>query len=102
MGSLEGGILMKRFELGAPALVVACIALFVALSGGAVAAVVVPIAKRALTADTAMNAKKLGGKPPAQITSSLRGAQGPAGRAGAPGGTGPAGPQGQQGPAGQQ
>src|SRR5262245_1885090 len=93
---------MKRFELGGPALTVACVALFVALSGGAVAATVVPIAKHALTADTATNAKKLGGKTPAQIKASLRGAQGPAGSTGPAGAVGPAGPQGPQGPQGDQ
>jgi hypothetical protein len=51
-----------------PAFVVAMIALFVALGGtaGAVATQAVPLAKRALSAD---NAKKLGGKTPAQIVS---------------------------------
>ncbi len=44
---------------------VAMLALFVALSGIATAAAVVPLAKRALVAD---NAKKLGGKTPAQLT----------------------------------
>jgi hypothetical protein len=43
---------------------VAVLALFVALSGVATAAVAVPLAKRALVAD---NAKKLGGKTPAQV-----------------------------------
>ena len=88
---------MKRFEMGAPALVVACIALFVALSGGAVAAVVVPMAKRAITAETALNAKKLGGETPKQIKASLRGVPG---AAGATGPQGPQGAQGQQGPQG--
>src|SRR5262245_4083403 len=93
---------MKRSGLSGPALAVACIALFIALTGGAVAAAVVPIAKRALTADTALNAKKLGGKTPAEIKSSLRGAQGPAGPAGAAGAAGAAGPQGAAGPEGPQ
>jgi len=86
-------------------MVVACIALFIALSGGAVAAVVVPMAKRALVADNALNAKKLGGKTPAELKSSLRGAQGPqgvAGPAGAPGAAGAVGPQGAQGAQGSQ
>jgi hypothetical protein len=47
-----------------PSMVVAVLALFVALSGTAVAAKVVPLAKRALVAD---NAKKLGGKTAAQV-----------------------------------
>src|SRR5690242_2187499 len=49
-----------------PALVVALLALFVSLSGTAIAAGVVPLAKRALTAD---NAKKLGGQSAAQLVS---------------------------------
>src|SRR5262245_60386050 len=93
---------MKRFDLGGPALVVACIAFFVALTGGAVAAAVVPMAKHALSADTATNAKKLGGKTPAQIKATLRGAPGPAGATGATGAAGPAGPQGAQGAQGPQ
>lgn len=44
---------------------VAMLALFVALSGIATAAAVIPLAKRALVAD---NAKKLGGKTPAQVS----------------------------------
>lgn len=47
-----------------PAMIVALLALFVALSGTAVAAGVVPLAKRALTAD---NAKKLNGFTATQI-----------------------------------
>jgi hypothetical protein len=94
---------MNRFGLGGPALILACLAIFVALTGGAIAAQVVPMAKHAVTADTATNAKKLGGKTPAQIKASLRGAQGPqgpAGQAGPAGPTGSAGPQGAQGPSG--
>ena len=49
-----------------PALVVAVLALFVSLSGTAVAAGVVPLAKRALSAD---NAKKLEGQTAAAIAS---------------------------------
>jgi hypothetical protein len=45
-------------------MIVALLALFVALSGTAVAAGVVPLAKRALVAD---NAKKLNGIPLAQV-----------------------------------
>jgi hypothetical protein len=93
---------MKRSGLSAPALAVACIALFVALTGGAVAAAVVPMAKRALTADTALNARKLGGKTPAEIKASLRGEAGPAGPAGPAGATGAAGPQGTAGATGPQ
>jgi hypothetical protein len=69
-------------KLGGPAFVLAMIALFVSLTSGAVAAGIVPLAKHALTADTATNAKKLGGQTPAQIHASLKGAQGPAGPAG--------------------
>ena len=47
-----------------PAMVVALVALFVALSGTAVAAGVPALAKRALIAD---NAKKLGGQTAAQV-----------------------------------
>jgi hypothetical protein len=52
-----------------PALVVAALALFVALSGTAVAAGVVPLAKRSLVADTAKNSLKLGGRTAAQVGS---------------------------------
>jgi hypothetical protein len=55
-----------------PALVVALLALFVALSGTAVAAGVVPLAKRAFVADSAKsadNAKKVGGLTAAQVAS---------------------------------
>jgi hypothetical protein len=59
---------MKRKRLPSPAMVIALLALFVALSGTAVAAGVatgvVPLAKRALVAD---NAKKLNGKTAVQI-----------------------------------
>jgi hypothetical protein len=75
---------MKR-NLGGPAFVIALIALFVALSEGAVAAGIVPLAKHAITAATAANALKLGGKTPAQIKTSLRGAAGPTGLQGAAG-----------------
>lgn len=83
---------MKRSRLGGPALVLALIALFVALSEGAVAAGIVPLAKHALTAGTATNALKLGGKTPTQIKASLRGERGPQGLQGLAGSTGPAGP----------
>lgn len=53
-----------------PSMVVALIALFVALGGTAVAAAV-PLAKRALVAD---NAKKLGGRTPAQFTAAANAA----------------------------
>jgi hypothetical protein len=86
------GLKMKR-NLGGPALVVASIALFVALGEGAVAAGIVPLARHAITATTASNALKLGGKTPAQIKTSLRGATGPQGP------QGPAGAQGQAGAA---
>jgi len=79
-----------RRNLGGPALVVAVIALFVALGEGAVAAGIVPLAKHALTAGTATNSLKLGGRTPAQIKTSLHGSAGP---------TGPTGPQGAAGSA---
>jgi len=53
-----------KFSRPSPALVVASLALLVALSGTAVAAGVVPLAKRALVSD---NAKKLQGKTAIQI-----------------------------------
>lgn len=56
--------MLKRIGRPSPAAVIALLALFVALGGTAVAAGVVPLAKRALVAD---NAKKLGGKTAAQI-----------------------------------
>src|SRR2546429_334142 len=56
-----------KLGLSGPAFVLAVVALFVALSGGAVAAGIVPLARHAITADTAKNAKRLGGKTPAQI-----------------------------------
>jgi hypothetical protein len=109
-------------RLPSPALGVAVAALFLALTGGAVAAGIVPLAKHARTADSATvarNAKHLGGKTAAEIAASVRGPQGiqgpagPTGPAGAPGAGGPkgdagatgavgaVGPQGQQGPKGE-
>jgi hypothetical protein len=60
---------VKRSRIRRPsaAMGVAMLALFVALSGIATAAVAVPLAKRALVAD---NAKKLGGKTPGQLSAS--------------------------------
>ena len=55
-----------KIKLPSPALVISLLALFVALSGTAVAAGVVPLAQRALTAD---DAKKLGGRTAAQVAS---------------------------------
>lgn len=81
---------MKR-NLGGPAFVLAAIALFVALGEGAVAAGIVPLARHAITAGTATNALKLGGKTPAQIKSTLRGAPGPQGLQGTQGPAGPSG-----------
>ena len=56
--------MITRFRRPSPALAVALLALFVSLAGTAVAAGVVPLAKRALVAN---NAKKLGGKTRAQV-----------------------------------
>jgi hypothetical protein len=56
--------MMKKLRLPSPAFVLALVALFVALSSTAVAASVVPLARRALQAD---NARKLGGKTAAQV-----------------------------------
>ena len=89
-----------KLKLGGPAFLLAMIALFVALSGVAVAAGIVPLARHAITAGTATNALKLGGKTPAQIKAGLRGVQGPAGSQGPAGPAGPAGPKGDAGPAG--
>ena len=54
----------RKFRLPSPAMAVALAALFVGLSGTAVAAGVPALAKRALVAD---NAKKLGGQTSAQL-----------------------------------
>jgi Collagen triple helix repeat (20 copies) len=97
---------MRKLNRPSPALVVALLALFVSLSGTAVAAGVVPLAKRALVADKAKsakvadNARRIGGRTPAQLAARMRGPQGPAGATGAQGAAGPAGPAGPQGPAG--
>lgn len=64
-----------------PALVIAVLALFVSLSGTAVAAGVVPLAKRALSADKAKqadNAKKLEGQTTAAIVAKAAQTPGPA------------------------
>jgi hypothetical protein len=65
-----------RIKLPSPALVIACLALFVALSGTAVAAAIVPLAKRALSADT------LKGKTPAALVREAAQLPGPASSAG--------------------
>jgi len=89
-----------------PALVVAVAALFLALTGGAIAAGIVPLARHAYTADTATvarNAKHLGGKTVAQIAASARGPQGiqgPAGPTGPAGVTGSTGAKGETGATG--
>jgi hypothetical protein len=56
--------MFHRIPRPSPALVVAMLALLVSLSGTAIAAGVVPLAKRALVAD---NAKKVDGKTSAQV-----------------------------------
>jgi hypothetical protein len=66
---------MNGRKLPSPALVIAVLALFVSLSGTAVAAGVVPLAKRALTAD---NAKKVGGQSADAIAASAAQRPGPA------------------------
>ena len=86
-----------------PALVVAVAALFLALTGGAIAAGIVPLARHAYTADTATvarNAKHLGGKTVAQIAASARGPQGIQGPAGPTGPAGVAGSTGAKGDTG--
>jgi hypothetical protein len=89
-----------KIRLPRPSIVIASVALFVALSGGALAAGIVPLARHAYTADTATNAKKLGGKTPLQLAASFRGARGPQGLVGPAGAAGPAGPAGPAGAAG--
>ena len=62
--------MLPRFRLPSPAMAVALAALFVALSGTAMAAGIVPLAKRALTADkavTAADASRLEGKTAVQV-----------------------------------
>src|SRR6185503_8716825 len=66
---------MNGRRMPSPALVIAVAALFVSLGGTAVAAGVVPLAKRALVADTAT---KLGGQTPAQLTAAAAKQPGPA------------------------
>ena len=56
--------MLGRLKTPSPALVIACIALFVAMSGTAVAAGVVPMAKKALFAK---NAAKLQGRTARQV-----------------------------------
>jgi hypothetical protein len=72
---------MKVWKRPSPALVVALLALFISLSGTAVAAGVVPLAKRALTADKAKvadNAKKLEGQAAAALLRKAAQTPGPA------------------------
>jgi hypothetical protein len=76
----EGDSMFKT-RRPSPALAIAVLALFVSLGGSAVAATVVPLAKRALSADKAKvseNAKKLGGKTAAQLTTEAAAKAGPA------------------------
>ena len=75
MESTSKGGTMRKVHKPSPALVVAVIALFVSLGGTAVAAGVVPLAKRALVAD---NAKKLGGQTAQAIAASAASRPGPA------------------------
>src|SRR2546428_13656230 len=60
---------MRKIPFPSAAMVVALLALFVALGGTAVAAGVVPLAKRALVAD---NAKKLNGLTASQIAAGIQ------------------------------
>jgi hypothetical protein len=72
---------MTVWKRPSPALVVALLALFISLSGTAVAAGVVPLAKRALTADkakVAANAKKLDGQTSAALLQKAAQMPGPA------------------------
>ncbi len=68
-------MLISRIRRPSPAFVLALVALFVALSGTAVAAGVVPLAKRALNAD---NSAKLAGKTPAAVAAQAAQLPGPA------------------------
>jgi len=92
-----------KSRMSVAAFVLALLALFVALSGGAVAAGIVPLARHAVTAGTASNAVKFGGKTPAQLraawlgNSSKQGVPGPQGPKGDTGARGPAGPAGPAG-----
>jgi hypothetical protein len=72
----------KKFRLPSPALVLAVLALFVALAGtaGAVTAVVVPLAKRALVAD---DARKLQGRSAQALIQAAAQLPGPASSAAA-------------------
>jgi hypothetical protein len=64
LDKLDGRRPMRKLHHPSPALIVALVALFVSLSGTAVAAGVVPMAKRALFAN---NAGKLQGKTARQV-----------------------------------
>jgi hypothetical protein len=66
---------MNGKRMPSPALVISVAALFVSLSGTAIAAGVVPLAKRALVAD---NAIRLGGQTPAAIAAAAARQPGPA------------------------
>ena len=62
--------MLRRLRLPSPAMCVALLALVIASTGTAIAADVVPLAKRALTADkakVATNAQKLNGRTATQI-----------------------------------
>jgi hypothetical protein len=92
-----------RIPHPSPALALASAALFIALSGGAVAAGIVHLAKHARTADSATvarDAKHLGGKTAAEIAASVRGPRGLPGLAGAIGPAGAVGPRGDTGSSG--
>lgn len=98
--------MFRRIPHPSPALALAGVALFVGLSGGALAAGIVPLARHAQTADSATvahNARHLGGKTAAEIAATMRGprgSQGAAGPAGPGGAVGPSGPRGDTGPTG--
>jgi hypothetical protein len=74
VGHLREGVVMKRLRIRiTPSLVISMLALFVTLAGTGVAADIVPLAKKALTAnkakvaDVAKNAQRLNGETAAQI-----------------------------------
>jgi hypothetical protein len=95
--------LVTRFPRVSPALVVAMLALFVALTGAAVATTSALITGTQIKDNSITGADvKNKSLTPKDFTGSVRGARGPAGTAGPQGPAGPAGPQGPAGPAGTQ
>jgi Collagen triple helix repeat (20 copies) len=94
--------LVTRFPRVSPAVVVAMLALFVALTGAAVATTSALITGKQIK-DNSITGADVKNKSlrPNDFTGSVRGARGPAGPAGAQGPQGAQGPPGPTGPAGQ-